>query len=85
MYDIWLSDHAKKDLKSLDKNMQIRIVSVLARIRIRPYRYVRRLADMEGRFRIRVGDYRIISTIDDSKNEINILRIGHHRENVYKR
>jgi mRNA interferase RelE/StbE len=84
MYEVRLSEQAEKDLKSFEKRMQERILSVLARIRISPYRHVRKLADLEGRFRLRVGDYRLILRIDDSKNEISILRIG-HRETVYRR
>ena len=36
MYEILFSLSAKKQLKKLDKNIQIRIIKVLERIRIRP-------------------------------------------------
>jgi mRNA interferase RelE/StbE len=34
-------------------------------------------------YRVRVGDYRIIYSIDDSKQEIHILAVG-HRSDVYR-
>ena len=35
------------------------------------------------RYRLRVGDYRIIYTFDAGKNEIHLLAVGHRRE-VYR-
>ena len=35
------------------------------------------------RFRLRVGDYRIIYKFDLSKNEIYLLNVGHRRE-IYR-
>jgi mRNA interferase RelE/StbE len=35
------------------------------------------------RFRLRVGDYRIIYTIDVAKNEVHLLSVGHRRE-IYR-
>ncbi len=35
------------------------------------------------RYRLRIGDYRIIYTFDSGKNEIHLLAVGHRRE-VYR-
>ena len=35
------------------------------------------------RYRLRVGDYRIIYTFDAVKNEIHLLAVGHRRE-IYR-
>ena len=35
------------------------------------------------RFRLRVGDYRIIYAIDVAKNEVHLLSVGHRRE-IYR-
>ena len=35
-------------------------------------------------YRIRVGDYRILYTIDDAKRLVEIVAVGHRRE-VYRR
>jgi mRNA interferase RelE/StbE len=37
-----------------------------------------------NRFRVRVGDYRIIYTFDLQQNRIHLLAIGHRRE-IYRR
>jgi mRNA interferase RelE/StbE len=36
-----------------------------------------------NRYRLRVGDYRIIYTFDAGKNEIHLLAVGHRRE-IYR-
>ena len=41
-----------------------------------------RLKD-SNRFRVRVGDYRIIYTFDLKQNKIHLLAIGHRRE-IYR-
>ena len=39
--------------------------------------------EFKGLFRLRVGDYRVIYSIDSSSKRINILLIGHRRD-IYK-
>ena len=36
-----------------------------------------------NRYRLRVGDYRIIYTFDAGRNEIHLLAVGHRRE-IYR-
>ncbi len=36
-----------------------------------------------NRFRLRVGDYRIIDAFDTARNEIHLLAVGHRRE-IYR-
>jgi mRNA interferase RelE/StbE len=40
----------------------------------------RKLAGTTDRYRVRVGDYRIIYRIDDGKVTVLVLLIGHRRE-----
>ena len=40
----------------------------------------RKLAGISDRYRVRVGDYRIVYRIDDGKVAVLILLIGHRRE-----
>ena len=66
-YEIIFSDKAFKQLKKLEKKIQVRIIATLERIRIRPESYISKLVGDQG-FKLRVGDYRVIIDID--KNEI---------------
>ena len=82
-YRIVFSEKAYRQLKKLDKPMQRRIIVSLERIRIRPYRYVKKLVGDPG-YRLRVGDYRVIMDIVDDELRILVLKVG-HRKNIYER
>jgi len=45
----------------------------------RPHGVIK-LKGAKNRYRIRVGDYRIVYEIDDEASEVIILRIRHRRE-----
>lgn len=81
MYEIILSDSAKKDLSKLSQEIKDRIGNDLERIRIRPYHFVKRLVGSKY-FRLRIGDYRIIMDIQQDKLIILVIEIG-HRKNIY--
>lgn len=83
IYEIIFSDKALRQLKKLEKNIQIRIIAVLERIRIRPETYVSKLVGEPG-YKLRVGDYRVIMDIDNKKLIILVLKAG-HRKKIYNR
>ncbi|MBI5872033.1 type II toxin-antitoxin system RelE/ParE family toxin [archaeon] len=82
MYEIEFSESAEKQLYKLEKQVQIRIVSTLDRIRVRPYPFVKKLVGSPY-FRLRVGDYRVILDIIDDRLLIFVIELG-HRSNIYK-
>ena len=81
MYEIEFSETAEKQLYRLERNTQVRIISTLERIRIKPYPHVKKLVGSDY-FRLRVGDYRVILDIKESKLLIFIIEVG-HRKNIY--
>ena len=80
MYEIILSDKAKKQLSKLDKIIQVRIGSVFERIKVRPHHFVKNLVGSPY-FRLRVGDYRVILDIKNNELLILVVEIG-HRKNI---
>lgn len=85
---IEFDDAARKELARLDKPIARRITAFL-RERIAPANDPRSLGEALrgsrlGEFwKYRVGDYRIIASIEDGALRILVLRIGHRRE-IYK-
>lgn len=78
---------AAKELKKLGGAEQRRIVKYL-RERIAGRGDSRRLGtaltgDFTGLWRYRVGDYRLIASIEDGRFTVLILRVGHRRE-IYR-
>ena len=81
MYLVIFHKKAEDQLKKLEKDIQIRIINVLERIKTRPHYFVKRLV---GRpyYRLRIGDYRVILDIKQDKLLILVLELG-HRKNIY--
>lgn len=76
---------AVKDLKKLDKQVQIRILEFL-RTRLCPMKNPRSIgealagAKLGSYWKYRVGDWRIICDIQDQRIIVRVLRVGNRRE-----
>lgn len=88
-WKIELSRLARKNLRDLDQQNARRLLRFLNE-RLAPLEDARsigqplkgaRLGDL---WRYRVGDYRIIASIEDQELRVLVLRIGHRRD-VYER
>ena len=79
------TETSRKQLTKLDKTMQKRILDYMDEVGNleNPRSRGKALVDnMRGLWRYRVGDYRVICEIQDSKIIIAELKIG-HRKNIY--
>jgi mRNA interferase RelE/StbE len=80
VYEIRFVKGAPNDLDSLEAETRQRVLAVLERVRINPFRHARKLSGSDF-FRFRVGDYRIVAKVEDSY--ITVYGIE-HRKNVYR-
>jgi mRNA interferase RelE/StbE len=81
-YKIKVTDTAKKQLKKLDRQAAIRIDKKLHEISNDPFLYVTKLVGLEF-YKLRVGDYRVLMTIQQNNLIILVVDLS-HRRNVYK-
>ena len=82
-YSVDIHSPAKKSLFRLPENVQTRIARSMLALADNPRPHgVAKLSGREA-WRIRVGDYRVIYTIDDPRKEVVIYAIGHRRE-IYR-
>ena len=80
-YAIEFRRSADKDLRRLDSATQRRVVRATENLATNPRPSgCRKLPRSEDAFRIRVGDYRIIYTVDDTVLIVAIERVRHRRE-----
>lgn len=80
-YEIELKSSARKDLRDLEKPNNSRITTAIDALVIEPRPPgCRKLEGEDEIWRIRVGDYRIIYTIDDAAGRVQIIAIRHRRE-----
>ncbi|NQU05235.1 MAG: type II toxin-antitoxin system RelE/ParE family toxin [Calditrichaeota bacterium] len=79
-----LINAAQRDYDKQQKSVQNRIIAKLTRLQENPYPpYSMKLSGRRDSYRIRVGDYRVLFSIDEETRIIWITRIAHRRE-VYK-
>jgi mRNA interferase RelE/StbE len=79
-YVITFSRSARKELESLDGKTVRRIFPKLETLAKQPRPAgCRKLVGEENLWRVRVGEYRIIYSVDDSIREIDIIAIRHRR------
>lgn len=82
MYSVEFSETAAKLLYKLNKGMQKRIISVLERIKARPFHFVKRKQGTPY-FILRAGDYRVILDIVKEEFAIFVVELG-HRKDIYE-
>jgi mRNA interferase RelE/StbE len=85
-YTVELSSSAAKSLAKIEKKMQLRIVGALELLAVDPRPPGAKMlrGGEHGRWRARVGDYRIVYTVEDDRLIVLVLRVAHRRE-VYDR
>ncbi len=82
MYSLIFEKRALQDLNKLDKKPKERIWGKLQQCKENPFRFLEHLEEIEG-FKLRVGDYRLIIDVDNSKKMITVIKVG-HRKNIYE-
>ena len=86
-YTVRLEKAAQKSLKKMDKNDSKIITAWISKNLVNcedPYIHGKALqGNLKGKWRYRVGNYRLITNIDDENITILVLVIGHRKE-IYK-
>jgi mRNA interferase RelE/StbE len=80
-YDVSLTSTAEKELKRLSGQLVARIVPRLENLASEPRPSgCKKLTGGDNEWRLRVGDYRVVYTIDDRRLLVEVTRIRHRRE-----
>lgn len=86
MFSVEFSDVAFKNLRKMDRLQALLLTGWIEKNLNKcdnPRRHGKPLvADHKGKWRYRVGDYRIFALIEDDKINIIIVEIG-HRKDIY--
>jgi len=82
-YRVIIKRSAEKELGSLQKDIQRRIIARLLLLEDNPRSQGVKKLQGEDAYRLRLGEYRILYTIDDGENTVTIYAVGHRRE-VYR-
>ena len=80
MYSVQLSRDARKVFERASASLQRKLDRCFDHLKIDPRKHsnVKPLkGTMAGHYRYRVGDYRVIYRIDETKSEVFVLKIAH--------
>ncbi|HWW74247.1 MAG TPA: type II toxin-antitoxin system RelE/ParE family toxin [Pyrinomonadaceae bacterium] len=83
-YTVGVRQPAQKEIRALDVAARARTLQAIRRLAGEPRPPgCRKLVGSENRWRIRVGDYRVIYTIDDAGRLVEIVAVR-HRSKAYE-
>lgn len=85
-FTVTLRDEARAQLRALSPAPRREVRRTLREMEDDPYALntIPLRSPMDGQYRVRVGDYRIIFHPGPREREVTVTRIG-HRERVYER
>ena len=84
-YRVEVGPAALRNLKRLSRETQTRIRAAVDRLADNPRPPgVEKLAAQENRYRVRVGNYRVVYQIRDAVLVVLVVRVAHRRE-VYRK
>jgi mRNA interferase RelE/StbE len=83
VYEVRLKSSAQKELRSVEVGIRNRVIDALKLLSNNPRPHgCRKLIAARNRWRIRVGDYRVIYTIDERSLLVEIIAVR-HRSKAY--
>ena len=83
-YTVNVNRPAEKEVKALDATIRLRVLQTLRALANEPRPAgCRKLVGSENRWRVRVGDYRIIYAVDDAGRVVEIIAVR-HRSKAYE-
>lgn len=82
-FEVRWTESAFKKLEKLDRGIQERIVAKIDEAAVDPFVVAKRLSGV-NLYSIRVGDYRVITSIERQKMVVLVVEVG-HRSKIYKK
>lgn len=83
MYQVIISSPARKFIKKLPSLTVKRIIDSLDKLAVNPRPHGSKKLINSDVYRIRVGNYRIIYSINDTVKIVDVRKVG-HRKDVYE-
>ena len=84
-YKLEFKPSAERELTKLPRPIIPRIVKAIDALLENPFpRHGEKLSGSDNAYRIRIGEYRVIYTVERSALVVTVIRVGHRRE-VYRK
>ena len=83
LYKIVFAKRVRKDFSKIPERDATRLLSAIKLLAADPLPPHSKKLKGEELFRIRIGNYRVIYSIEDDRMIVSVVKVG-HRKNVYK-
>lgn len=81
LYQVFYTSAANRHLHDLPHEVALRIRDAVEALAVNPRTpHTEKLAGYPSAYRLRVGSYRVVYTIEDAVRRVVIFRIAHRRE-----
>lgn len=79
-YKLTIRRSAEKEIRALDPRAKTAVIAAIRALADKPRpTNSKKLAAVEA-WRVRVGDYRTVYSVDDDELAVDVLKVGHRRE-----
>jgi mRNA interferase RelE/StbE len=83
-YTVSVSRSAQKEIRDFEASIRKRVIGSIGSLALNPRPPgCRKLVGATNRWRVRIGDYRVIFSIDDEKRTVEIIA-ARHRSKAYE-
>lgn len=81
---VYITRPAQRQLRALPPEVQTHVRTALDTLAANPLPSgSRKIVGTENTYRIRIGDYRVVYTLDEAASTVMVTRVGHRRD-VYR-
>ena len=72
---------ALKEMRSLSRDVVRRVVDCVEGLKVNPFPAgCRKLTGSEHSYRLRIGDYRVVYSVQSSRLVVEVVRVAHRRD-----
>lgn len=83
-YAVLIKPAAQRQLKKLPRAVQVDLITLIERLAQDPRPPgCKKLKGRQNQYRVRLGDYRVIYSVEDMALVVRIIKVGHRRD-VYE-
>jgi mRNA interferase RelE/StbE len=80
-YEVLIKPAAQRQLKKLPRAAQVDLIALIERLTQDPRPPgCKKLKGRQNQYRVRLGDYRIIYSVEDMALVVRIIKVGHRRD-----
>ncbi|MFQ4136030.1 type II toxin-antitoxin system RelE family toxin [Nodosilinea sp. PGN35] len=80
-YEVLIKPAAQRQLKKLPRAVQVDLIALIERLAQDPRPPgCKKLKGRQSQYRVRLGDYRVIYSVEEEALIVRVIKVGHRRD-----